>query len=172
MCRPHNIIYYSTFHIKSFTFLGGEIGMAAQNNWKIPRLYGNQKAIKIKKRKCDAENYYAIINLDSLQYALENLNGTAFKLWVWLCKNKNDYCFGLSGQVVQKELGVSKATYDKAVKELINKQFLRQGIIGEGIQGYIFTELGQIDEVYDEELQFKIKKEQVVTAAQSNWIEN
>lgn len=62
----------------------------------LPRLYPNQKAIRIAKAVSNKENAYAIFNVAALQKAMTTLNPSAFKLWCWLNKNQTDYEFALS----------------------------------------------------------------------------
>mgnify|MGYP003305426930 CR=1 FL=1 len=47
----------------------------------------NQKTIKVQKEQCDKAHLYALYNLDALQYAMIDLKGESFKLWVYLGKN-------------------------------------------------------------------------------------
>lgn len=63
-------------------------------------------------------------NLDALQHAMIDLKGETFKLWMYIGKNQNGYTFGLS-KVDAIKWGVgSKSSYDRAVKELIEKGYL------------------------------------------------
>ena len=84
----------------------------------------NQKTIKIQKEKCDKANLYAPYNLDALQSAAIDLKGEAFKLWIYLGKNQNGYTFALSKVDAIKGGVGSKSSYDRAVKELIEKGYL------------------------------------------------
>ena len=84
----------------------------------------NQKTIKVQKEQCDKAHLYALYNLDALQYAMIDLKGESFKLWVYLGKNQNGYTFALS-KVDAIKWGIgSKSSYDRAVKELIEKGYL------------------------------------------------
>jgi hypothetical protein len=63
-------------------------------------------------------------NLEALQYAMIDLKGETFKLWMYLGKNQDGYTFALS-KVDAIKWGVgSKSSYDRAVKELIEKGYL------------------------------------------------
>lgn len=76
-------------------------------------------------------------NLDAMQYAMSNLTGETFKLWCYLGKNQNGYTFDLS-KVAALNFGVgSKSSYDRAVKQLIEKGFLKETAIKDN---YIFIE--------------------------------
>ena len=84
----------------------------------------NQKTIQIKKEKTDKENYYCKINLSALELAAIDLKSGAFKLWVYLSKNQDNYTFALSNKAVAEQFGIKKDQYDSAVKELITKGYL------------------------------------------------
>lgn len=84
----------------------------------------NQKTITVQKEKCDKQNLYATYNLEAFQNAMIDLKGETFKLWCYLGKNQNGYEFALS-KVDALNWGVgSKSSYDRAVKELIEKGYL------------------------------------------------
>jgi hypothetical protein len=53
-----------------------------------------------------------------------DLKGETFKLWCYIGKNQNGYTFALS-KVDAMKWGIgSKSSYDRAVKELIEKRYL------------------------------------------------
>lgn len=84
----------------------------------------NQKTINVQKESCNKSNLYAMYNLNALQTAMIDLKGEAFKLWVYIGKNQNGYTFALS-KVDAIKWGIgSKSSYDRAVKELIEKGYL------------------------------------------------
>lgn len=84
----------------------------------------NQKTIRIEKEQANKENPYSIYNLNALKSAMLELKGEAFKLWCYLDKNQNGYTFALS-KVDALSWGIgSKSSYDRAVKELIDKGYL------------------------------------------------
>ena len=84
----------------------------------------NQKTISIQKEKSDKEHLYSIHNLEAGEVAMCTLKGETFKLWYYLNRNQNGYTFGLSPKdALQKGIG-SKSSYDRAVKELIEKGYL------------------------------------------------
>lgn len=84
-------------------------------------LYTNQKEVKTEKATSNKENLYGIFNQEAMQKAAVELNGAAFKLYCYLNKNQDGYTFGLSKADATK-WGVS--SYDRAVKELIEKGYL------------------------------------------------
>ena len=84
----------------------------------------NQKTIKVQKEVSNKQNLYAIYNLEALNNAMIDLKGETFKLWCYLNKNQNNYTFALS-RVDAIKWGIgSKSSYDRAIKELIEKGYL------------------------------------------------
>lgn len=84
----------------------------------------NQKTIRIEKEQANKDNPYTIYSLNALKSAMLDLKGEAFKLWCYLDKNQNGYTFALS-KVDALNWGIgSKSSYDRAVKELIDKGYL------------------------------------------------
>lgn len=84
----------------------------------------NQKTIRIEKEQCDKNNLYALYNLNALQSAMLDLKGETFKLWCYLNKNQNGYTLALS-KVDALRWGIgSKSSYDRAIAELIQKEYL------------------------------------------------
>lgn len=84
----------------------------------------NQKTIKVNKERCDSQNKYTPINLNALQYAMIDLKGESLKLWLYIGKNQANYTFGLSKvDAIRWGIG-SKSSYDRAVRELIDKGYL------------------------------------------------
>lgn len=108
----------------------------------IPKLYSNQKAIRIAKTECNKDNPYAVINLAALEGAMKALKPNAFKVWCYLCRNQTNYEFALSGMEVQTKCNMSDKTYRSAVNELIEKQYLVEVELYEGLTGYLFIDKG------------------------------
>ena len=104
----------------------------------------NQKVVQIQKEKVGKNNLYAVISLKGIDEAA-TLPKTAFKLWMYLVKNQDKYSFALSCKDFCRWAGVSKNTYETAVKVLIERSYLVQK--AEGSNVYIFYEIPQDDEV-------------------------
>lgn len=104
----------------------------------------NQKVVQIQKEKVGKNNLYAVISLKGIDDAA-TLPKTAFKLWIYLVKNQDKYSFALSCKDFCRWAGVSKNTYETAVKELIERSYLVRK--EEGSNVYIFYEIPQDDEV-------------------------
>lgn len=120
--------------------------------YSIPNIKGKQKAIRIKKAEINDQTLYSRLRLDAVNFALKVLSPSAFKLWVWFSSNANNYQFALSGVEVQGACGISKGTYDRAIKELIEQGFLRPAQLFPNFRGYIFVEFGGNDGPYPEEI--------------------
>ena len=93
----------------------------------------NQKTVQLAARtRRDAEHLYSMNNLDALQAAMQTLNGSGLKLWLYMNKNQDDYRFDLS-RVDCAKWGIKKDSYYSAVDELINKGFLVQDHYGSSL---------------------------------------
>lgn len=104
----------------------------------------NQRVVTTKKEKCSGNSeaeYYTPINLIALKEAMNNLGGSAFKMWVYLGKNQNNYTFALSKVDAMAWCGFSKNTYKNAFDELVEAGYLVQTAAGSN--HYDFYELSQ-----------------------------
>ena len=104
----------------------------------MPAKYPNQKHITVFKEPCSSKNIYAMINIEAMKNAAQQLKSAAFKLWMYFAKNQQHYELDLSSKVVESEFGMKKDMYDNAVHELIDKGFL---ILQQGKTIYHFYEL-------------------------------
>lgn len=86
------------------------------------QLYPNQKQVIITKENT---NHYCQIDRIALNGAMQKLNGGAFKLWVYLVKNKSGTKISLSPSDCSK-WGIKRDSYHRGIKELIDKGFLVQ----------------------------------------------
>lgn len=118
--------------------------MKEDRHYAIPNVQTNQRAIRIKKAQSDDQHYYSKFNIQYLLYAIYNLSSNAFKIWCLLNKNKDGYEFKMSHSDFSQLM--SKPTYLKAVRELIDFGFLREGELFPGFKGYIFVEGGDLEE--------------------------
>ena len=104
----------------------------------MPAKYPNQKHITVFKEPCSSKNIYAMINIEAMKNAAQQLKPAAFKLWMYFAKNQQHYELDLSSKGVESEFGMKKDMYDNAVHELIDKGFL---ILQQGKTIYHFYEL-------------------------------
>ena len=107
----------------------------------IPKRNGKQKIVRIVKTDCNKDNPYAVINLAALNKAIK-LPPNTFKLWFYMAANQNGYEFGLSSKDACDKCKFSRTTYDSAVKELIEKQYLIEVELYDGLTGYLFIDTG------------------------------
>lgn len=70
------------------------------------------------------------------------LKGEAFKLWVYLNKNRESYTIALSVVDAMKWGIGSKSSYDRAIVKLIEEGYL----VKENKNNYYFYELPQIEQ--------------------------
>ena len=84
----------------------------------------NQKTITVSKTECGKGELSAIVNMNSMNQALGELSGNAFKLYMYMAKNCNDYTFALSSKDATNVCGICRGAYDRAVKEMIEKNYL------------------------------------------------
>ena len=104
----------------------------------------NQKTVVMQKALSDKDHLYGIFNLEALQVALISLKGESFKLWCYINKNQSGHTFALS-KVDAIKWGIgSKSSYDRAVKELIEKGYLVETTSNH----YDFYELPKAEKIY------------------------
>lgn len=106
----------------------------------LPRLYPNQRAIRVVKELSNKDNLYSIFNQAALLNAMQNLKPSAFKLWAYLNANQDGYEFGLSGAEAQRICGFSCPTYLSAFNELVEKGYLEEVELYPALTGYLFRE--------------------------------
>ena len=105
----------------------------------------NQKKVKIAPRiKRDRDHLFAMMNIEALQLAMQNLKGSALKMWLYFNKNQDNYEFELS-QKACSEWGIKKDSYYSGVEELIKKGYLIPIVYGSNI--YTFYEIPQLEKV-------------------------
>ena len=78
----------------------------------------NQKRIEIKKQ---GSGKHTVLSLEALYLASRELSGESFKMWLYLAKNQDRYNLALSRQDALCWGIGSKSSYDRAIKELIEK---------------------------------------------------
>ena len=108
----------------------------------LPKLYSNQKAVRIIKSPSNADNPYSIFNNAALEGALKNLKPNAFKLWAVLNANQNNYELGFSPAHFSAMTNIHADTARAAFKELIDKGYLVEVELRNNLSGYLFIEEG------------------------------
>ena len=107
----------------------------------------NQKIVQIAPRtKRNSENLFAMMNIDALQAAVQDLKGSALKMWLYFNKNQDSYKFELS-QKACLAWGIKKDSYYAGIEELIRKGYLLP--IYEGSNIYCFYEKPKAEKPID-----------------------
>ena len=88
------------------------------------KLYPNQQSIIISKQE-DSE-VFAQFDIEALQKAMQELDGAAFKIWVYLAKNRDRFEFALSPKAME-DWGLKKDSYYRGKKVLEEKGYLVEG---------------------------------------------
>lgn len=88
--------------------------------------YANQKIITINRElpKQGTKEPYLCIYADRLSMAAENLNNTAFKLYIYLITNANNFKLEFSPQHISNNYGISLSSARRAITELIEKGYV------------------------------------------------
>lgn len=90
-----------------------------------------QKIVKIQPRiKRNANNLYAMFNLEALSEAVKNLNGSGLKMWLYFNKNQDGFKVELS-QAACRDWGIKKDSYYNGIKELIIQKIISDRIMQE-----------------------------------------
>lgn len=82
----------------------------------------NQKTLKIHRVKAEAP--FTQISQEVMFKAMRDLTPANFQLWIYLCGNRDGYSLALSPADFMKQSGKARSSYDRAIKELIEKHYL------------------------------------------------
>ena len=105
----------------------------------------NQKKILIERTSVNAIKDFLKVSNESLETAMYNLKGNAFKLWIYFADNKNGYSMDLYPVDFCTKARVSDSTYRRAFEELENKGFLIKSNKQKNL--YLFREVSLSDEI-------------------------
>ena len=95
--------------------------MGTQNIKTVP----NQRIIEVNKAPTDKQHLYTANNLSAIDEAAAALQSAGgFKLYIYLAKNQNKYCFALSSADFQLWSGLGIRAYNTAFAELVDKGYL------------------------------------------------
>ena len=101
--------------------------------------HANQKTITIKREVVKkGENNFLTIKFENINRAMKELSGNGFKVYVYLCENKDGYKFDLSTAALEKATGVPAKNFNRTREELVQKGYL----IELGGNSYEFREIG------------------------------
>lgn len=90
------------------------------------KLYKCQKAFRVRKMRAPegtTDVRVSDIFKNDLLNAAKNLNGVAFKIYVYLISNQDSYVGGLSRTDIISKLGISSKSYDNGIQELEDKKY-------------------------------------------------
>ena len=105
----------------------------------------NQKKILIERTSEKVMKDYLKVSNDSLEIAMYNLKGNAFKLWIYFADNKNGYAMDLYPVDFCTKAKVSDSTYRRAFEELEKKGYLIKSSKQDNL--YLFREVSLSDEI-------------------------
>lgn len=102
--------------------------MATTNEQKVRIIVTvpNQKVVQVKHEICYSEHIYTMCNVEANSIAMKELSANTYKLYMYFDLNQDGYLFALSYKAVHEATGMSDKTYQKAIKELIEKGYLVQ----------------------------------------------
>lgn len=84
--------------------------------------FPNQHCVLIHREKTGTQ--YRQVNMASGNNAMRNLNGSAFKLWYYLCGFRDNMRWELSPKAIMDTIGIPRRSYYTAKEELIAKGYL------------------------------------------------
>ena len=90
------------------------------------KTYPNQKVVKINKTTTNGQKVYVSLDLAAMQEAMQTLDAGAFKVYMYLAKNMDQYIFALSSADAAENYGIKKKQYDTGIKKLIEAGYLVQ----------------------------------------------
>ena len=108
----------------------------------MTKSYPNQRIIKVKRYSEKARANFLKIANTSLELAMYNLKGNAFKFYIWLVDNKDGYELTLYPIQFWKKANISYDTYLNAFDELVKKGYLLKHKEKNNI--YLFKEISDI----------------------------
>jgi hypothetical protein len=92
------------------------------------KLFKCQKAFRINKTRTQegvTDVRVSDIFKNDILAAAKNLNGVAFKIYMYLISNQENYIGGLSRADITTKLGISSKSYDNGIAELEEKGYFK-----------------------------------------------
>lgn len=84
----------------------------------------NQRIVSINKAPTDKTHLYTKNSLSALDKAAKLESDGAFRLYIYLAKNQNNYAFALSSKAFFDWCGIGTGGYNTGFKELVEKGYL------------------------------------------------
>jgi hypothetical protein len=98
--------------------------MARKRRKRQETRYINQQAAHIHKEIGHKKEDYFSLDIRKSYAAMRNLSGVAYKMYIYLCQNRNNSTILLSGSKFSKISGASSRSYVLAKQELVEKRYL------------------------------------------------
>lgn len=86
--------------------------------------YINQQAVYIHKELSHRKEYYFTLDRLKNNAAMRKLSGSAYKMYVYLCQNRNDTSVLISSTKFCEDSGLSPRSYVLAKQELVEQRYL------------------------------------------------
>lgn len=99
--------------------------------------YENQKVVQVNGAVHNAQNKYAMLNIEAMEKAMVLLKASTFKLWCYMAKNQNNFTFALSCVDACRFCKMSSKTFHEGIKELQEVGYL----VADGGNHYQFYEM-------------------------------
>lgn len=90
------------------------------------KLFSNQKMVQIHKTKSDKNNLYAIVNIEALMKALNELSKNEMKIYLSMLANANGYAFAYSPEDISQKTGANKRDLQRCFNTLTDKNYFIQ----------------------------------------------
>ena len=88
----------------------------------MPNTVPNQKVVHVNRQKCDKN--FLQISKDNWYAANKDLEPYGLQLYLYIAGNRDGFDFALSQEAAERDVGITKTTFHKYVKVLIEKGYL------------------------------------------------
>ena len=88
----------------------------------MPNTVPNQKVVHVNRQKCDKN--FLQIRKDNWYAANKDLGPYGLQLYLYIAGNRDGFDFALSQEAAERDAGITKTTFHKYVKVLIEKGYL------------------------------------------------
>lgn len=88
----------------------------------MPNTVPNQKVVHVNRQKCDKN--FLQISKENWYTANKDLGPYGLQLYLYIAGNRDGFDFALSQEAAERDAGITKTTFHKYVKVLIEKGYL------------------------------------------------
>lgn len=88
----------------------------------MPNTVPNQKVVHVNRQKCDKN--FLQISKENWYAANKDLGPYGLQLYLYIAGNRDGFDFALSQEAAERDAGITKTTFHKYVKVLIEKGYL------------------------------------------------